>query len=355
MQLRAPDYLEQFQCLAGACPHSCCQGWEVVVDEVSAAVYRTFPGPLGERLRAALKTEDGEDFFALTDTGHCPFWDADGLCAIHRALGPEGTSEVCRSHPRFIEDYGPLRETSLVASCPEACRLLLSSSAPLTFPETETNEAGEEADPWLAPLLSVREKLLEILQGRPRKLKSRLAELLALAEEAQILLDEDNAPLLPALCRMWTGPVSGCHVAGTGVFPRAWEVLSGLEILGDDWRALLRREREPVPGAVPEALLERIVAYFLFRYTLKAVNDGDLLGRVQFALLSGLVVERAASLLPLGEALRLYCREIEHNEDNLHALVSAFRTESSLSIPAFFQTLGEEGKDLKLDLDNCAD
>lgn len=340
MELRAPDYLEQFQCLAGACPHSCCQGWEVVVDEASAAIYRTLPGPLGERLRAALQTEDGEDFFALTDTGRCPFWDEDGLCAIHRALGPERTGEVCRSHPRFIEDYGPLRETSLVASCPEACRLLLSSSAPLTFPETETDEAGEEADPWLGPLLVAREKMLEILQDRSRKIDSRFAELLALAVEAQTLLDEDEAPLLPALCREWTTPVPGCKTDGEGFFPRAWEVLSSLEILGDDWRALLGRGREAVPGAVPEVLLERIVAYFLFRYTLKAVNDGDFLGRVQFALLGVLVVERAASLLPLGEALRLYCREIEHNRDNMDALLSGFRTEPALSLSAFFRTLG---------------
>ncbi|WP_369281992.1 flagellin lysine-N-methylase [Oscillibacter sp. GMB15532] len=342
MQLRAPDYLEQFQCLAGACPHSCCQGWEVVVDEASAEFYRTLPEPLGERLRAALQTEDGEDYFALTDTGRCPFWDTDGLCAIHRALGPERTSEVCRSHPRFIEDYGPLRETNLVASCPEACRLLLSSSAPLMFPRTETDEKGESGDPWLDPLLVVREKLFEVLQDRSLKIGFRLSELLALAAEAQILLDEDEAPSLPALCRAWSAPAPVCQMDGEGIFPRAWEMLSGLEILGDDWRALLCRGREAVPGAVPEALLERIVAYFLFRYALKAVNDGDLLGRVQLALLGGLVVDRAASLLPLDKALRLYCREIEHNEDNIEALLSVFRTEPTLSLSAFFRTLGDD-------------
>ncbi|WP_293008305.1 MULTISPECIES: flagellin lysine-N-methylase [unclassified Oscillibacter] len=342
MQLRAPDYLKQFQCLAGECPHSCCQGWEVVVDEASAAFYRTLPGPLGERLRASLQTEDGEDYFALTDTGRCPFWDMDGLCAIHRALGPERTGEVCRSHPRFIEDYGPLRETSLVASCPEACRLLLSFHAPLTFPETETDEEGESGDPWLDPLLAVRKKLFEILQDPSRKIGFRLSELLALTAEAQILLDKNEAPLLPALCRAWTAPAPGCQMAGEGIFPRAWEALSGLEILGDDWRALLRRGREAVPGAVPEALMERIVAYFLFRYTLKTVNDGDLLGRVQFALLGVLVVERAASLLPLDEALRIYCREIEHNEDNIDALLLAFRTQPALSPSAFFRTLGDD-------------
>lgn len=339
MDLRAPDYSGQFYCLAGACPHSCCKGWEVVIDRPTADFYRTLPGPLGERLRAALQTEDGEDFFALTDTGRCPFWDADGLCEIHRLLGPERTGEVCRSHPRFIEDYGTVRETSLCASCPDACRLLLASSAPLTFPLFRTDEAEEPADPWLPSLLAVRTKSLEILQDRSHRLYSRFAELLALAGAAQSLLDEDAADRLPELCRVWTVPAVSSPPAGGGLFPHGWEVLSGLEILGSDWRALLLRGPQAVPGAVPASLLERIAAYFLFRYELKAINDGDLLGRMQFAVFSVLTVERAASLLPLHEALRLYCREIEHDEENLDALLAAFQTDPALAPASFLQTL----------------
>ena len=37
MLIRVPDYFENFHCLAGACPHSCCIGWEVVVDDGTAA------------------------------------------------------------------------------------------------------------------------------------------------------------------------------------------------------------------------------------------------------------------------------------------------------------------------------
>jgi len=339
MDLRAPDYSEQFHCLAGACPHSCCKGWEVVIDRPTADFYRTLPGPLGNRLRAALQTEDGEDFFALTDTLRCPFWDTDGLCEIHRLLGSEHTSEVCRSHPRFIEDYGTLRETSLCASCPEACRLLLASSSPLTFPLFRTDEAGEPADPWLSPLLAVRAKSLEILQDRSRRLYSRFAELLAFAGATQSLLDEDAADRLPELCRAWTTPSASAQPAGGNLFPHGWEVLSGLEILGSDWRALLLSGPEAVPGTVPAPLLERIAAYFLFRYELKAINDGDLLGRMQFTVFSVLTVERTASLLPLHEALRLYCREIEHNDENLDALLTVFRTDPTLVPASFFKAL----------------
>lgn len=339
MELRTADYFDNFHCLAGACPQSCCAGWEVVIDPVSVAQYRALPGPLGERLRAALKTEDGEAFFALTDSGRCPFWDEDGLCAIHRALGPEATSEVCRSHPRFIEDYGTLRETTLCASCPEACRLLLASQTPLTFPLTRSEEPGEAPDTWLSPLLVCREKALEILQNRARSLHSRLAELLVFGDACQALLDGDAAEGLPALCQSWDAPKAFIPTPGNGIFSHGWEILSGLEILGDNWAALLRQGPQTVPGAAAEPLLERIAAYFLFRYFLKAMNDGDLLGRVEFLLFSTLTAERLASLVGLPSALRLYCREIEHNEENLATLLTAFRTEPDLGLAAFLRTL----------------
>ena len=39
MLVRVPDYFDKFRCLAGACPHTCCEKWEVVIDEESAALY----------------------------------------------------------------------------------------------------------------------------------------------------------------------------------------------------------------------------------------------------------------------------------------------------------------------------
>ena len=68
---------------------------------------------------------------------------------------------------------------------------------------------------------------------------------------------------------------------GAGLFPGGAAAAGGeLEILEPAWRALLAAAAGPeLPlRAADEALLERIAAYFLFRYGLKAVNDGDLAG-----------------------------------------------------------------------------
>ena len=372
MLVRVPDYFDQFQCLAGACPHTCCEKWEVVIDEETAAFYQTVPGDLGDKLRSALQVdEDGDVCFPL-DGGRCPFLDGDNLCEIHRKLGEDATSVTCREHPRFTEDYGSFREITLSASCPAANALLLGSGEPLAFRSFETEEPKEDGDEWLEYLISLRERMLDILADRSRPVKARLASFLALALSAQNCLDDDCPESLPE-----TGEAA-LHPAEDGLFPGALSFLTSLEILESDWPALLKQAETVEPGTVPEALLERIAAYFAFRYLLKAVNDGDLLGRAELCVLAVLVIEKLAAVCEgfpsrpgetvvmgrggarkrkeetpkdgpdrsglcadegLAEALRRFSCEIEHDEGNLDALLEAFRREEAFSLRQFLAAL----------------
>ena len=86
MRVREPDYYGAFRCLAGACPHTCCEKWEVVIDEETARLYGTVPGPLGEKLRAAMAVdEDGDVCFPLS-----------------------GCSNACTFHARLTENLTAL-------------------------------------------------------------------------------------------------------------------------------------------------------------------------------------------------------------------------------------------------------
>ena len=127
-----PDYFDGFHCLAGSCPDTCCGQWEIVVDEAAEARYRSVSGDLGQRIRAALVTMDGETCMAL-EHGRCPLLTAEGLCPIVTELGEDFLSETCHTHPRFTEVYGGLRETMLSISCPEAAPLLVTRTEPLAF------------------------------------------------------------------------------------------------------------------------------------------------------------------------------------------------------------------------------
>lgn len=339
MLLRVPDYYKEFRCLAGECPHSCCEKWEVVIDAETAKRYAEVPGVLGEKLRGALRRDEDGDFCFPLNGGRCPFLDEENLCEIHKKLGEEATSVTCREHPRFTEDYGPFREVTLSASCPAANALLLGSREPLRFLAQETEEAGEEGDDWLAYLLPLREKLLAILEDRSAPLRSRLRSFLLLAAEAQGLLAEEREAELPALAAAWTAP-DGAEQGESLLVLYALRFLGTLEVLEEDWRDLLAQAETTAAAEVPEELLERTAVYFAFRYLLKAVNDGDLLGRAQFVVLAVLVVECLAAVCGLSEALRRFCCEIEHNEDNLDALLEAFWQEEAFSPGQFLTALG---------------
>ena len=311
MRVRVPDYFDGFFCLAGTCPHSCCIGWEVVLDEDTVRRYQQLPGSLGERLRDAM-TLDGEDVCFPLDGHRCPFLNQENLCDIHCALGPEATSVTCREHPRFIEDYGPFQEITLSAACPKANELLLGSRDPLTFSERQDNQPTEDGDEWLDWLVPLRDRLLDLLRDRSRPLKARLRDFLLVAGEAQQLLDSENMAELAAFCtESWA--ISTETDAGSD----SWEAaacrcLQDLEILEPDWLALLKQwEQAPeLPSFAPQdpEKLERIAVYFAFRYLLKAVNDGDLLGRAQFCALGVLVTDRLSRFVGLPEALRLFSR-----------------------------------------------
>ena len=324
MLVRVPDYFGQFHCLAGACPHSCCEKWEVVIDEESADRYSKECGALGEKLRAAMcRDAEGDACFPLNG-GRCPFLDAENLCEIHRQLGEEATSVTCREHPRFTEDYGAFREITLSASCPAANALLLGSGEPLRFIERVTDEPEEEGDEWLKYLLPLREKLLELLQDRNRSLKLRMADFLELAAAAQALLDEERVEELPALAAAWSGGAANWRPE----LPEGMlEFLDSLEILEKDWSELLSGVKSadlPEPNGKNDDALERIAVYFAFRYLLKAVNDGDLLSRAQLCVAAALTIERLGGSCGLAEALRRFSCEVEHSEENLEELLGAF-------------------------------
>jgi len=342
MIFRTPDYWKRFRCWAGDCPRSCCTGWEVVVDKETADYYRGLPGAFGDRLRAALMTQDGEVCFARTER-HCPLWNADGLCEVYLQLGEEHTSQVCRTHPRFYEDFGGLREGNLSASCPETAHLLLESQEPLTFPAE-----GEATEPWLDPwtplLAAFQDSCLAVLSDRSRPWRQRAAWLLLMGNNAQALLDDDSAEELEELCLspadLPADLPEDLRPRGRGLFPGGLELLEDLTILESDWGELLEAGKRGDGARLPDWAMERISCYFLFRYLLRAVRDGDLLSRVELAVFSTLTVERLAPFAASAEeALYRYCREIEHCQENLEAVQNAFCTDGRMGLESFFEEL----------------
>ena len=135
-----PDFYGRFSCRAGDCRHSCCRGWEIDVDEDSAAFYETVPGELGAKLRRSIARDADGAHFTLTEDERCPFLCADGLCELICRLGEEALCDICALHPRFFEDVGDKELCGLGLSCEAVCDLLLGSDAPLGFLNEESGD-----------------------------------------------------------------------------------------------------------------------------------------------------------------------------------------------------------------------
>lgn len=310
MKIVKSSYYDEFRCLAGVCPDSCCQEWDVQVDEVSAGRYLALPGELGDRLREKLKQEDGEYYLEITNR-RCPMWRGDGLCQIQAELGHEGLCQVCREFPRLKHDYGDFVELGLELSCPEAARLILNSPPkPRVLQELPGGELPEYDRDDMALLLRTREQAWDILERHP--VPQALALLLLFSYRVQEALDggelhgfDVQAEL--ALARQIAQPFSEAALR---------EFYAGLEILTPRWRDLLA-----APGKKAEWSEQHraIARYGMERYWLQAVSDLDLVCRVKF-IIAGCVLVRCLGADTVSIA-QLYSKEIENSGENVDTIL----------------------------------
>ncbi len=313
MLIRKTAYFDDFRCIASACPDSCCKEWDVLVDETSAAFYRSLPGKLGEDLRRVMHDEDGQTVMTITD-GRCPMWRQDGLCRIQVELGEEALCRTCRDFPRLRHDYGDFVELTLELSCPEAARILLSAQAQpwveQTVPGGEAPEYDEEA---MDVLKATRSRALALVEDTARDVPSTLAALLLYGYQAQGELDgEEERSFDPDFALE-----SVAEFAKPGDMRDILALYRDLEILTPQWEARLNT---PDPGPWQEGY-RNLARYFVERYWLQAVSDYDLAGRVKFMVVSCLVIRALGG--NFGETAQLYSKEIENSTENVEALLDA--------------------------------
>ena len=148
MEIRYPNYYKKFHCIAGACPDTCCAGWEIPVDKASERRYRQArkSGDIQNQDFARKLKKHVKHGRIISEDVTCPFLNQDGLCEMYIELGPESLCHTCARHPRHMEDYGNLHEMLLLLSCPEAARLILEENTGgfyiRTVPERQGNVDG---------------------------------------------------------------------------------------------------------------------------------------------------------------------------------------------------------------------
>ena len=321
MLITKPDYFDRFRCIAGNCPDSCCKEWDVQVDDTSAALYRSLPGALGDRLREVLQEEDGETVMTIID-GRCPMWRADGLCRIQAELGESALCKTCREFPRLTHDYGDFVELGLELSCPEAAKFILTQNRPVCV--TEDVPGGEEAgydEEAMTVLKATRETALDILFDASRSIPGALAATLLYGYQAQSELDGDEASGFDADIALDNVRefLKDSDPAEMIRFYRE------LELLTSEWEALLESP-SPAPWTRHHLAL---AGYLIQRYWLQAVSDYDLYCRVKFIVITCLLVKHLGG--DIFRTAQLYSKEIENNIDNVEAILDAAYAHSAFT------------------------
>ena len=193
MQITRPVFYKEFSCIAGACPDTCCAGWQIMIDDKSLKKYRRFRGPFRNRLHNDIDWKEQ----AFRQYEHrCAFLNEENLCDLYSEAGKDMLCDTCRKYPRHIEEFEGLREYSLSLSCPEAARIFLSHKEKIAFVTKEIPSSDETYDDFdyllFTALMDTRDYFFSVIQDRTVPVRLRCQKLLACAHDFQLSLDKNE-------------------------------------------------------------------------------------------------------------------------------------------------------------------
>jgi hypothetical protein len=145
-----------FSCLGAECPDTCCAGWNMPVDAVQLARYRTEAPEL-------LATVDLAQGIMKKDApvGSCNQL-CEGLCAIQNKYGSDFLGDSCHFYPRIVHAIGGKQVMVGSTSCPEMLRLMVTEDAPFTREEvTLARMPGVRRD--ILPEGATQEQVLAVM------------------------------------------------------------------------------------------------------------------------------------------------------------------------------------------------
>ena len=319
MKIVKPTFYKNFKCIAGDCPDSCCQGWEVDADADSLEYYNTLAPSLEikQRIdRVLSKDEFDNNIFTLAPKKRCPFLNDENLCDMHIAIGGEHTPYTCRTFPRFIYDFGGTREMGVSFSCPVASDMMYALDS-FDFEQEITDEPPSlnDIDATLYYMLyKAREQAYSIVKDRSVPINERLKNLLSFTLELQEKIND--------------------YPDGSSDDVSFIDVFNNPELINPQWTQRVNNaDIKPVSNSVAN---ENIAMYFIYKYFLQAVYDEDVLSKAKMAVVGVLVNTY------FGEdswGIHLWSKETEHSQYNMDRYKALLKSARALSVDELIKRL----------------
>lgn len=302
MKIVKPVFYKDFRCIAGDCPDSCCQGWEVDADIQSLEFYKTLNPELEikKRIDSVLdKDEFGNTIFTLAPKKRCPFLNDENLCDMHIAIGAEHTPYTCRNFPRFFNTFGATREIGVSFSCPVAADMMYNLDR-WDFEEefnSDPPELNEIDAQTFYVLRKTRDEIIDVLRDGTLHIRERLLKML----EISYFLYE------------------GVHI--TDEIPKSdglnfFDVFRNPELINPEWE-------EKVNGGVIHPIEntkanENIAIYFIYKYFLTSVFEDNIAYGVETAVKMAVVGVLINTYFGSDAwTMHLWSKETEHSQYNM--------------------------------------
>ncbi len=349
-----PSYYKKFACIADKCPDTCCAGWDVVVDCESLEKYKSLKGTYADKINSLITVDADGDSIFISKENRCPFLLESGLCEMHIKLGEASLCRTCRQFPRHKTYFGARVETGISLSCPEAARLITESPDPITF---ESEEIHAEILPTAIDperyftLQKARKTAINILQNRNFPIEKRIMAFLEFSQSIHLCLRKkefekareiNENDFLNAAC-----PEHSQQRAKRAL-GRYFSDFKSLEMLDSQWLLQLEKAEKAHPEECRafEWEYEHMMIYFVFRYFMAAVFDGDLLTKAKFAAVSFIIISRLQAENIEDKASRVramqkYSKEVEHSAQNMEYLCSAMKKSRFYSVENIINILSQ--------------
>lgn len=186
------DYYHEFACIGGACSDTCCAGWNIYIDDSSYEKYQNLEEPYRSFICDNIVYEDGKYRMRLDEKKRCPFLNQKHLCEMYIQVSPDALCSVCQTYPRKMVQYYDVVLATLLVSCPEALRMVLERTEPISFCYMESDNVEECADAdWTLynELINGLVVTTQILQDRALPVWKRLWLVMFVAEMMQQYID----------------------------------------------------------------------------------------------------------------------------------------------------------------------
>jgi len=324
------SFFDDFKCIASKCSDSCCEGWDVYIDDESVKKYDSCDLKIGETIRNKMQKDEYGYKFALDNRKKCPFLNDDGLCNLIIAEDEFILCEICREHPRFYNFYGRYKECGLGLCCEEVSRFLLDADKHLeiiseckedTFSEIDEFEV-EDAD----SLYEIRENLLGIIKSKKTDLKSKIIDISRLAVKNNIdffEIESENENI-----KLYDN-----HLELIAVFAET-------EAIDDKWQEYIFEMKKFVKTENSILLMENLILkynieidniliYLVYRYFIDISFKYDILIAVEFIkynliimilILASNKCDKKENMI---ELVKYWSKQIEYDEDNIEHLLKS--------------------------------